>query len=131
MPVRLKDHDPDLGFEPGTAKSAVVALLYDNPDLGYKPKEVHERLDIPHSTSKVTLKRLYDDGDVGKTADGYYHALDGREDLRRYAATVEQRERMFDAPTDLDEADEAYTPETSESEAEAQLDALEAELDEQ
>lgn len=131
MPVLLKDHDPDLALEPGTAKSDVIALLYSNPELGYKPKEVHEKLDIPHSTAKVSLKRLYDDGDAGKTADGYYHALDGREDLRRYTASLEQHGRMFDAPTDLDELDGTYTSTMSESEAEEQLDALETELDEE
>lgn len=131
MPVLLKDHDPDLAIEPGTAKSDVIALLYSNPELGYKPKEVSERLDILHNTAKVTLKRLYDDGDAGKTADGYYHALDGREDLRRYTASLEQHERLFDASTDLDEMDETYTPGMSEAEAEEQLDTLENELDEQ
>lgn len=131
MPVLLKNHNPDLQLEPGTTKSDIVALLYSHPELGYKPKEVHEELEIPHSTAKVTLKRLYDSEDIGKTADGHYHALDSREDLRRYTASLDQLNRIFDTTYDLDEMDGEYTPAMTEEEAETELEELEAELGEQ
>ncbi|TKX64297.1 MarR family transcriptional regulator, partial [Halorubrum sp. GN11GM_10-3_MGM] len=84
MPVSLDDHDPDIELTPGTTKSDVVAFLYQHDEYGYTPREVHEELDIPHNTAKVTLKRLYDNEFIEKTADGYYHARADRDDLYRY-----------------------------------------------
>jgi len=84
MPISLDDHDPDIGLTPGTTKSDIIAFLYQNDEYGYSPREVHEALDIPHSTAKVTLKRLYDNEFIEKTPDGYYHARADRDDLYRY-----------------------------------------------
>lgn len=95
MPVLLEDHDPDLSLRPGTTKSDIVAYLYRNPEWGYSPQEVTESLEIPRGTATTTLKRLYDDGYVGKTDDGYYHALDERTDVRRYVSSLDQVDRMF------------------------------------
>lgn len=95
MPVLLEDHDPDLSLRPGTTKSDIVAYLYRNPEWGYSPQEVTESLEIPRGTATTTLKRLYDDGYVEKTDDGYYHALDERTDVRRYVSSLDQVDRMF------------------------------------
>lgn len=102
MPVRLDAHDPELELTPGTTKSDVVGFLYRNDDYGYRPREVHDELGVPHNTAKVTLKRLYDDGFVEKTADGYYHARTDREDLYRYGAALEGLDRMFTSHDDGD-----------------------------
>ncbi|MFC6614876.1 MarR family transcriptional regulator [Halopenitus salinus] len=102
MPVLLEDHDPDLSLRPGTTKSDIVAYLYRNPEWGYSPQEVTESLEIPRGTATTTLKRLYDDGYVGKTDDGYYHALDERTDVRRYVSSLNQVDRMFDRHRNAD-----------------------------
>ncbi|MFD1570530.1 MarR family transcriptional regulator [Halorubrum laminariae] len=132
MPVLLDDHDPDLSLRPGTTKSNVVAFLYRHPDWGYAPREITDALDIPRGTATTTLARLADEGYVGKTDDGYYHALDDRTDIRRYVASLDQVDRLFGRHRD------DATPETPErrigadrtdAELDAELDALEDELD--
>jgi hypothetical protein len=89
MPVRLDTHDPEIDLTLGTTKSDIVAFLYENPEYGYRPAEIRDRLDIPHGTATTTLKCLQDHGYLGKTEDGYYHALDNREDLQRYVASLD------------------------------------------
>ena len=110
MPVFLEDHDPDIDLRPGTTKSAIVAYLYRNPEWGYSPQDVREVLDVPRGTATTTLKRLFDDGYVGKTDDGYYHALDERDDIDRYVANLDQVHRMFGHHRDDDATPEQ--PET-------------------
>jgi len=55
----------------------------------------------------------------------HYHALDHREDLRRYVASLDQLERIFE--------DKEYvgnpTEDVDEDELDAEIDELEAELD--
>ncbi|WMT10258.1 MarR family transcriptional regulator (plasmid) [Natrinema thermotolerans] len=92
-------HDAGINFTPGTTKSDVVAFLYRNPEPGYKPSEVAEHLDISHGTAATTLKCLYEARHIGKTGDGCYHALEHREDLRRYVASLDQLKQMFSQPT--------------------------------
>jgi len=95
MPVSLENHDPGLDLTPGTTKSDVVAFLYNNDEYGYSPRDIHNEIDIPHNTAKVTLKRLYDNDYIDKTPDGYYHARTDREDLYRYTAALDGLDRMF------------------------------------
>lgn len=102
MPVLLEDHNPELALWPGTTKSDIVKYLYQHPEWGYSPKDVTEALNIPRGTATTTLKRLYDDDYLGKTDDGYYHALDDREDIRRYVSSLDQTHRMFDHHRDGD-----------------------------
>lgn len=129
MPVHLDTHDPEIDLEPGTVKSDIVAFLYEHPEYGYKPIEVKEQLGIPHGTATTTLKRLRDEGYIGKTEDSYYHALDNREDLTHYVSSLKQVHRMFemyDRPTDGDDMG-GLSSETLDN---IDHDAVEAELDE-
>ena len=127
MPVHLDTHEPDVELTPGTAKSDIIAFLYDNTELGFKPKELEDHLELPHGTVTTTLTRLYNDGFIGKTRDSHYHALDHREDLHRYVASLDQLERMFE--------DKEYvgtpTEDVDEDELDAEIDELEAELDDE
>jgi len=125
MPVHLDTHEPDVDLTPGTAKSDIVAFLYDNPDLGFKPKELEDHLELPHGTVTTTLKRLYDDGLIGKTSDSHYHALELREDLHRYVASLDQLERMFEDKEYVG----APTEDVDEDELEEELAELEAEIE--
>jgi DNA-binding MarR family transcriptional regulator len=132
MPVLLEDHDPEIDLRPETTKSDVVAYLYHNPEWGYSPQEIKEALDIPRGTATTTLKRLYDVGYVGKTEDGYYHALSEREDVRRYVSSLDQVQRMFGHHRDADatpaEPEEQIADGRSDEELEAEVAELEAEM---
>lgn len=129
MPIPLEGHDPNLDLTPGTKKSDIIIHLYRNQNVGYRPAEVSEELGILRNTAKVTLKRLYDKGHLGKTNDGYYHALPAREDLRRYVASINQLEKMHERTNDLEEIEGEYTPQMTDEEADAVLDELAAGLE--
>jgi len=129
MPVLLKDHDSELSLRPGTTKSDIVAYLYQNPEWGYSPQDLKESLDIPRGTATTTLKRLYDDDYIGKTDDGYYHALSDREDIRRYVSSLNQVHRMFGRHRDADATPEEPEKQIGEDRTDAELDAELAELE--
>lgn len=131
MPVLLEDHDSDLTLRPGTTKSQIVAYLYRNPEWGYSPQEIKESLNIPRGTATTTLKRLYDDGYVGKTDDGYYHALSDREDIRRYVANLNQVDRMFGHHRDANATPEVPEKQIGDSRTDEELDAELAELEDE
>ncbi|GAD51861.1 hypothetical protein MBEHAL_0621 [Halarchaeum acidiphilum MH1-52-1] len=118
MPVDLRTHDPsdDVGIDPRTNKAAIIRLLYTNPNYGFTPSEIHDRLaDIPKGSITGTLTRLLNDGDIGKTADGYYHALESRDDLRRFARGLVQVQDLTDryddefTPADIEQTGENPT----------------------
>jgi hypothetical protein len=143
MPVDLRTHDPDGGVDitPGTNKARVIKLLYSNPTLGYRPSEVRDRVDVPTGSVTTTLVRLHEDGHVGKTTDGYYHALEGRDDLRRFASALVQAETLASRGGDLSPADATQTKPRDEQLAgldeddgdgrsvDAELDALEDDVE--
>lgn len=131
MPVHLGTHDPDVDLTPGTTKSAIVAFLYSQPDLGYKPAEIRDRLDVPRGTATATLTRLHRDGFVGRTQDGYYHALDHREDLRRYVASLDQLDRLFSRPVEEEpDAQSASSDPIDDDALDAEVADLDAEFEE-
>ena len=129
MPVFLDDHDAELALRPGTTKSEIVAFLYRNPEWGYSPKDLKESLDIPRGTATTTLKRLYDDDYVGKTDDGYYHALSNREDIRRYVSNLNQANRMFGHHRDANATPEEPEKQIGKGRTDEELDAELAELE--
>jgi len=134
MPILLENHDAEINLRPGTTKSDIVAYLYQNPEWGYSPQDVKEALEIPRGTATTTLKRLYDDDYIGKTDDGYYHALGDRDDIRRYVANLTQADRMFGHHRGADA--QPQEPETqlghgrTEEELDAELEELEESVDE-
>ena len=134
MPILLENHDAEINLRPGTTKSDIVAYLYQNPEWGYSPQDVKEALEIPRGTATTTLKRLYDDDYIGKTDDGYYHALGDRDDIRRYVANLTQTHRMFghhrDADAQPDEPDTKLGHGRTEGELDAELAELEESVDE-
>lgn len=115
MPVDLRTHDPtdDIHIDPRTNKAAIIQLLYTNPNYGFTPAEIHDRLaNIPKGSITATLTRLLNDGYIGKTADGYYHALESRDDLRRFANGLVQVRDLTDrydddfSPADIEQTGE-------------------------
>ncbi|ACV48063.1 MULTISPECIES: winged helix-turn-helix domain-containing protein [Halomicrobium] len=129
MPVFLEDHDAEIDLRPGTTKSDIVAHLYRNPEWGYAPREIADALEIPRGTATATLKRLYDEGFVGKTDDGYYHALGERADVRRYVSSLGQANRLFghhrDADAEPEQPQRQIGDGRTDEELEAELEALE------
>lgn len=113
MPVDLRTHDPDdsIDIAPGTNKAKIIKLLYSNPHLGYKPAEIHSNLGIPKGSVTTTLLRLREAEHIGRTTDGYYHALETRDDLRRFATGLAQVEELTAryADDDLSPADAEQT----------------------
>lgn len=118
MPVDLRTHDPsdDVHIDPRTNKAAIIRLLYTNPNYGFTPSEIHDRLnDIPKGSVTGTLTRLLNEGDIGKTADGYYHALESRDDLRRFVRGLVQIQDLTDrydndfTPADIEQTGENPT----------------------
>jgi Mn-dependent DtxR family transcriptional regulator len=131
MPPPSDTHDADIDLIPGTPKSDIVAFLYGTPDDRFSADDIRERLDIPHRMVSTTLTRLINDGLIGETGDRYYHALDHREDLRRYVESLNQLETMFD-DMNYDEhtnRDDSQLEDIDEEELNAELAELEAELD--
>jgi len=130
MPVHLDTHEPDVDLTPGTSKSDIVSFLYSQPEFGFKPKELEEALDLPHGTVTTTLKRLYDQGFIGKTADSHYHALEHRKDLHRYVSSLDQVQRMFEEETkdfaENTEWGDDPPEDVDEDELDAEIDELEA-----
>lgn len=97
--------------------------------FGYRPTEVQEELGIPQGTATTTLARLHEDGYIGKTPDSYYHALEDREDLRRYVSSLDQLDRMFRHHTPDADPETPVGEPVDDAAAEAELAALEDELE--
>ena len=121
MPVDLRTHDPDSNadIDPATNKAVIIKFLYSNPNHGYKPAELDDCVDMPKGSLTTVLVRLYDEGYIGKTTDGYYHALESRDDLRRFARGLVQVERLTDryaddgfSVADVEQTDEVPVSET-------------------
>ncbi|MFB6131866.1 MAG: PaaX domain-containing protein [Halanaeroarchaeum sp.] len=98
MPIDLRNHDPTdaITIRPDSNKAKIIKLLYQDTNLGYKPAEIRQTLDIARGSTSTTLSRLHDDGLIGKTSDGLYHGFDHRDDLRRFARSLVQLDAMFD-----------------------------------
>ena len=126
MPVDLRTHDPSdaIHIDPRTNKAAIIGLLYTNLNYGFTPAEIHDELDeIPKGSITGTLTRLLSDGDIGKTADGYYHALESRDNLRRFARSHVQLHNLTDRYDDsLSPADIEQTGANPTSDARAKAD---------
>jgi DNA-binding MarR family transcriptional regulator len=133
MPSSSDTHDADIDLIPGTPTSEIVAFLYRNPDDRFDADDIRERLDIPQRTITTTLTQLNNGGLIGETGGKCYHALDHREDLRRYVGSLNELETMFTDKT-YDEHTEIADPQLEdidEDELNAELAELEAELDNQ
>ena len=123
-------HDADIDLTPGTTRSDIIAFLYNNLDNRFSADDIQDRLNVPHGTVTMTLTRLNNDGLIGKTEDRYYHALDHRDDLRRYVGSLNQLEAMFDDKNSNEQTtiDDSQLEDIGEDELDAELAELEAEL---
>lgn len=129
MPIHRESHPEDVDLKPGTTRSDIVVFLYRNLDLAYTPSEIAEELGIPKGTATTTLRRLHDDGYVGRMEEGYYHGRDDREDLRRYPRSVAETEAMFATHPDNAAAPEPDPARAADADSPDDA-ALESELDE-
>lgn len=135
MPIHRDSYPEDVDLKPGTTRSEIVVFLYQNLDFAYTPSEIAEELDIPKGTATTTLRRLHDRGYVGRIEQGYYHARDDRDDLRRYPRSVAETEALFTTHPDNanapepDPAREAAVDSPDDAALEAELDELADEFD--
>ncbi len=112
-----------------------MVVLYQHLDFAYTPSEIAEDVDSPEGTATTTLRRLHERGYVGRMAEGYYHGLADRDDLRRYPRSVAETEALFtthpdnaDAPVPAPGRD-PDTETADETTLEAELNELETDLD--
>lgn len=83
MPIDLDSYDEsDVSVTPGTNRARVLRFVYANPGLGFTPREIADETAIRHRSIHTVLSRLQNQGLVGRTSDGYYHALDSDEAVR-------------------------------------------------
>jgi len=135
MPIHRQSHPEEVDLKPGTTKSRIVVFLYQHLDLAYTPGEIATELEIPPGTATTTLRRLHDEGYVGRIEDGYYHGRDDREDLRRYPASVAETEAMTERHPDNktsrtpDPDRVADTESVENATLESEIEELEDELD--
>jgi len=103
MPIELDTHDPTepVDVQPGTNEAEALCFLYANPEYGFKPAEIRQYTSIPKNSAYKALTRLYEKDVIGKTADGYYHALDDPA-VARYADSL-RNGAQFDLDTGRDE----------------------------
>lgn len=117
MPVTFDEYDPDRGridLSEGTNAHAILSFLADHPDLGFTPKEIHERTDVPRGSVGTTLGRLQEHGLVRHRGDYWAIAPDDRlaavEGLALSAAAMADRDdwygRTDDWADDLPDLDE-------------------------
>jgi len=134
MPDSSDTHNADIDLIPGTATSDIVAFLYNNLESRFSADDIQDRLAIPRGRVTTTLPRLNNNGLIGTTEDGYYHALGHREDLRRYVASVQQTKRLFEnVDKDYGKHTDIESPieDVDEDELDAELAELEAELNQE
>lgn len=104
MPVELDSHEPDdsIDVQPGTNEAAALCFLYANAEFGFMPAEVRDHTSIPKNSAYKALVRLKEKDLIGKTADGYYHALEDPH-VARYAESLRRG-----AAFELDVGEDAY-----------------------
>ncbi|TKX60822.1 hypothetical protein EXE48_10345 [Halorubrum sp. ASP1] len=103
MPIELDSHNSEnpVNVQPGTNEAEALCFLYANSDYGFKPAEVREHTKIPDNSAYKALTRLYEKDLIGKTADGYYHALDDAH-VAKYAESLRNGKSFNIGNTDTD-----------------------------
>ncbi|MFB6284175.1 MAG: transcriptional regulator [Halobacteria archaeon] len=68
MPVKFDEYkksrmgDSDVPMDPGSNAFKILVFLAENPDLGYKPDEIYENVDVARGSLNPTLSRLEEQG---------------------------------------------------------------------
>lgn len=69
MPVDFESYHPtDLPGEDTNGRK-ILEFLAENPETGYRPREIADALDLPRGSVGTTLSRLYDRGFVRHKGD--------------------------------------------------------------
>lgn len=71
MPINLDSSEEVPPVTPGTNAHKLLSVLLDHPEMGFRPKELAEMTDVPHSSVHKTLTRLQEKGLVRKV-DSYW-----------------------------------------------------------
>lgn len=59
---RHRDDAPDLALDPDSNAFRILSFLAENPELGFKPGEIHDQVEIPKGSLNPTLSRLEERG---------------------------------------------------------------------
>lgn len=78
MPGENGTHNVDesITVQSGTEQAEVLCFFYTNDDYGFQPADIREYFPRSTTTLEDALERLLAKDLIGKTHDGYYHALD-------------------------------------------------------
>jgi len=103
----------DFGVSKGTHKATVLTLLARDSSIGYKPKEILKRTDVPQGSLGKVLQRLRDHDLVVKE-DGHYFVATGKMDeIRTFLFDESQlaaASEISDDNTAPDSDDFEFTP---------------------
>jgi len=69
MPVDFENHQPNDLPREDTHGRRILEFLADNPELGFRPSELADELDIPKGSVGTTLRRLESRGFVRHKGD--------------------------------------------------------------
>lgn len=81
MAVPFDSYDPSSGrldLSDGTNAHAILSFLAENPDIGFTPKEIHERTGVARGSVGTTLSRLEEHGLVRHKGEYWAAAEDDR-----------------------------------------------------
>lgn len=101
MPVQFDEYDEDkprIDLTEGTNAREIMALLVENPGIGFTPAEIHEQTDIPRGSIGPTLKRLKDAGLVRHKGD--YWAVEKDDRLAAVSAAMFSFDSVKDTYSD-------------------------------
>ncbi|WP_277543312.1 MarR family transcriptional regulator [Haloarcula laminariae] len=73
-----RDGSADLPVDPDSNAYAILAFLTEHPDLGFKPSEIGDEVNIPPGSLNPTLARLEDRGLVEHEPPYWSAAADDR-----------------------------------------------------
>lgn len=65
-----------IDLQQGSKEATVLCVLYAYGEYGFRPDDLSTFTTLSTNNATKALDHLYQKDVVGKTADGYYHALD-------------------------------------------------------
>lgn len=63
-------------MQPNSEEATALCVLYAYEEYGFRPADLSRYTTLTTSSAAETLAALFEKDVIGKTADGYYHALD-------------------------------------------------------
>ena len=74
---------------PNSEEATALCALYAYEEYGFRPNDLSRYTTLTTSSAAESLAVLFEKDVIGKTADGYYHALDDAP-VAEYAETLQE-----------------------------------------